>query len=210
MLDAIGRTLGQVAGATASIFGIRSGTQEPPHSSQWLHGGIEIRQYGARIVAQTTVDADEEKARNIGFRRLANYIFGGNNIAMTAPVAQEFRSNTGEKIAMTAPVAQRGTDDGEWLIQFFMPAEKTMTSLPQPNDPAVTLVQVPPETYAVRRFSGSRSPDAIARQSALLRQALCDNGITPTATPVTWFYDPPWTIPMLRRSEVAVPIDVDA
>ncbi|OBK47486.1 SOUL family heme-binding protein [Mycobacterium kubicae] len=200
--------LGQIVEATASIFGIRSGTDEPPYSSQWLHDGIEVRKYGARIVAQTTVNADQEKARNIGFRRLAGYIFGGNNIAMTAPVAQQPRGDTGEKIPMTAPVAQRGSGDGEWLIQFFMPAEKTMTSLPEPNDPAVTLVEVPPETYAVRRFSGSRAPGAIARQTTLLQRALRENGITATATPVTWFYDPPWTIPLLRRSEIAVPIDI--
>jgi hypothetical protein len=24
--------------------------------------------------------------------------------------------------------------------------------------------------------------------------------------PVAWFYDPPWTIPALRRNEVAVPV----
>jgi hypothetical protein len=25
--------------------------------------------------------------------------------------------------------------------------------------------------------------------------------------PVAWFYDPPWTLPWLRRNEVAVPVE---
>ena len=57
---------------------------------------------------------------------------------------------------MTAPVSQRAGADGEWVIRFFMPADKTMESLPSPTD-AIRLVAVPAETVAVRRFTGSRS-----------------------------------------------------
>ena len=59
---------------------------------------------------------------------------------------------------MTAPVSQRSRADGEWVIRFFMPADKTMESLPAPNDAAVKLVTVPAETVAVRRFTGNRGP----------------------------------------------------
>ena len=68
--------------------------------------GLEIRNYGPRIAAETTVFGDEDKALSDGFRRLAGYIFGGNHgsakIAMTAPVARQ----SGQKIAMTAPVSK--------------------------------------------------------------------------------------------------------
>lgn len=30
--------------------------------------------------------------------------------------------------------------------------------------------------------------------------------LEPDGPPVAWFYDPPWTIPMLRRNEIAVPV----
>lgn len=208
MLDKIAGALTQVAGQVAeaggSIVGIRSGTEEPPFTVQRRLGDVEIRRYGARTAAETAIAADEEKARNEGFRRLARYIFGGNTsqtkIAMTAPVAQQ----QGQKIAMTAPVAaQRGTT-GEWVIRFFMPADHTLETLPTPNDERVHLVTVPAETVAVLRFTGIASPEAIAARTGELLAALRRAGLDSVGDPVTWFYDPPWTIPFRRRNEIAV------
>lgn len=201
---ALSQVTSQVVEAGGSIVGIRHGTEEPPFTVQRRIGEVEIRRYGPRVAAETAIAADEEKARNEGFRRLARYIFGGNQasakIAMTAPVAQQ----QGEKIAMTAPVAaQRGTG-GEWVIRFFMPAEHTLETLPTPNDERVHLVTVPEETVAVLRFSGLATPEAVAERTGELLAALRADGLTPQGDPVTWFYDPPWTIPFRRRNEVAV------
>lgn len=209
MLKEITRLSSQLLDAAGGIVGLRHGTEEPAHTVQRLTHGVEIRCYGPRIAAETTVTASEEAARNAGFRRLAGYIFGGNHadarIAMTAPVAQQ--SGRGEKIAMTAPVSQRAADKGQWVIRFFMPAKETMSSLPQPDNPAVRLVAVPAETVAVRKFSGSRSPGAVASQTAELLRTLGDRGLHPVGAPSAWFYDPPWTVPMLRRNEIAVPVE---
>jgi SOUL heme-binding protein len=68
------------------------------------------------------------------------------------------------------------------------------------------LVLVPEETVAVRRFSGRATPNAAALQTAALLETLRANGVEPTGTPRTWFYDPPWTIPMLRRNEIAISV----
>ncbi len=128
---------------------------------------------------------------------------------MTAPVAQQPGSVRGQKIAMTAPVSQRAGADGQWVIRFFMPADKTMESLPEPDDDTVKLVTVPEETVAVRRFTGSRSRRAIAAQSAELMRVLRDGGFQgfePAGSAGAWFYDPPWTVPMLRRNEIVVPV----
>lgn len=210
MFGAIGEVAHWLIEAGGSIVGVRHGTEEPPHTVEQTMTGVEIRTYGPRIAAETTVTADEEASRSIGFRRLAGYIFGGNHagtkIAMTAPVAQQTGGQRGEKLAMTAPVAQEAGVDGEWVIRFFMPTEKTMASLPQPNDPVVRLVTVPAETVAVRRFSGSRSHRAVASQTADLMRTLRETGFEPLSAPVAWFYDPPWTVPMLRRNEIAVPV----
>jgi hypothetical protein len=35
-------------------------------------------------------------------------------------------------------------------------------------------------------------------------KTLRDNAIEPAGEPLTWFYDPPWTIPFRRRNEVVV------
>ncbi len=196
VLGSIGAMIGEATHAAGSVVGYRGGTREPDHSAERLAGAVEIRRYGARIAAETTVTAGEEAARNAGFRRLARYIFGANH--------------ADEKIAMTAPVAQRAVGKrggGEWAIRFFMPADKTLESLPQPDDAEVRLVRVPPETIAVRRFTGSRSRRAVAAQTARLLDTLRTNGFEVTDTPAAWFYDPPWTIPALRRNEIAVPVE---
>lgn len=210
MLGEIAGALGQVAEAGGSIVGIRAGTEEPDFTVERKIGGVEIRRYGPRIAAETTVDADEEAARNEGFRRLARYIFGGNNgkakIAMTAPVAQQ----QSEKIAMTAPVAaQRGPGD-EWVIRFFMPSKYTLDSLPTPNDDAVRLVPVPAETVAVLRYSGLIGADAVESHTRELLDTLRENGIETVGDQMSWFYDPPWTLPFLRRNEVAVGVSAPA
>lgn len=198
---------GQVAESLLSIVGIRVGTEEPHYLPTKLTDDVEIRRYGPRIAAETTVVGDEDRARNIGFRRLAGYIFGANHrdetIAMTAPVGQQ----SADKIAMTAPVAQSRTADDQWVIRFFMPSKWSMDTLPEPDDDKVRLVPVAGETVAVLQFSGDRGPQAVARRVDELRKILLDNDIEATGDPVAWFYDPPWTLPFRRRNEIAIPVE---
>jgi hypothetical protein len=198
---------GQIIESALSIAGIRIGTEEPHYLRQPLTDDVEVRRYGPRIAAETTVDAGEDRARNIGFRRLANYIFGANHrdesISMTAPVGQQ---SAHDEIAMTAPVAQSRNAADRWTIRFFMPSKWTMETLPQPDDDHVRLVTVPGETVAVLRFSGDRGADAVAQRTDQLRKTLRENAVEPTGEPVAWFYDPPWTLPFRRRNEIAIPV----
>ncbi len=177
--------------AGCSVFGIRE-VAEPPFQMVGRVGAIELRQYPPRIAAETTVQAGELQARSIGFRRIAGYIFGGNQ--------------TGARIAMTAPVAQSRDPAGAWRVQFFMPAGSTLQNLPRPNAAPVTLATAPAEMFAVLRFSGTSTPGAVSREDARLRRGLEGSGWKTTGTSVAWFYDPPWTLPPLRRNEIAVPV----
>ncbi len=193
------------------VVGVRVGIEEPGYTVKPLIDGVEIRRYGPRIAAETTVTATEEAARNAGFRRLAGYIFGGNHqnrrIAMTAPVAEQVDRRTGQRIAMTAPVAQTSRGEEGWLIRFHMPAEWTMDTLPAPDDERIRLVRLPAESVAVLRFSGDRRPGAVAKRTEQLLETLRATGFAPVGEPTTWLYDPPWTIPFRRRNEVAIAID---
>ena len=206
MLPKLAAVLTGLSVTACSVIGVRS-VEEPAFTVTERVGAVEIRQYGPRIAAETEVSGTAEEGRSAGFRRIAGYIFGGNHakasIAMTAPVAQ------GQSIAMTAPVAQTqapGAADGPQLIQFFMPKQYTMETLPAPNDPAVKLVTVPGETMAVLRFSGSIGPVAVAAKQQALLATLHDTPWQPSGGVVAWFYDPPWTLPPFRRNEVAVPV----
>lgn len=193
--------------AGCSVFGIRTEPMPAYSVERTLETAgqtIEIRRYGPRLAAEATVPGDEMAARSRGFRTLAGYIFGGNtsktSIEMTAPVAQ----SKSETISMTAPVVQSRGDDGAWRIRFIMPATYSLETLPRPNDPAVAIVTLPPETVAVLRYSGSTSPAAVHDAEARLLAAVRQNGLTPAGTPFSWFYDPPWTLPPLRRNEAVV------
>lgn len=193
-----------------SVVGVRNGTDEPPFTVEQRTRDVEIRRYAERVAAETVVTGDEESARSAGFRRLAGYIFGGNHsrtkIAMTAPVAQDPAAPAGEKISMTAPVAQQSGAAGQWVIRFFMPTGIGLESLPEPDNATVRLVRVPAETVAVHTFSGDRGRRAIETHTATLLNALKDLHCEPVGVPQAWFYDPPWTLPMFRRNEIAVAI----
>jgi hypothetical protein len=202
--------LGVLWFTSCSVFGIRD-TPEPPYKTLDQLGPVVIRQYGPRIAAETTIEGDEFTARSTGFRRLAGYIFGANHartsIAMTAPVAQA-PSRVAATIGMTAPVAQESRSPGMWDIRFFMPANFTLATLPVPDDTTVHLVQLPAETYAVLRFSGFASAQTIVERTAKLLETLRGGDWVQAGTPVVWFYDPPWTLPPLRRNEVAVAVQM--
>jgi hypothetical protein len=198
-----------VVEGVVQVFGIRAGVEQPSYETLLRDGPLELRQYAARVVAETVVTSDAEAARNTGFRRVAGYIFGdnqgGQQVAMTAPVAQA----RGEPIAMTAPVVQApGAASGAWRIQFVMPAKyQDPEDLPRPNDPSVRIVREPAQRYAVVRFSGSRSAAATEAKTKQLLGLVAAHGWRPAGAPVAWFYDPPWTLPPARRNEVAVPVE---
>lgn len=196
-----------VAGCT--LFGVRSGYEQPSYATVDTVGPVEIRSYGPRLVAQTVVEADDEmSARNAAFRILAAYIFGDNvaknDIAMTTPVAVEQQSM---KIDMTTPVETAAVDGNRYAMRFFLPSSLTLETAPAPTDPRVQLAVVPANTLAVLRFSGSRRPSAVAERSDELLRALTDSKWQPVGRPFTLFYDPPWTIAFLRRNEVVVSVE---
>lgn len=182
-------------------------TEEPKYSVVERREAFEVRLYEPVVVAETAVDAGFGPGGNEAFRRLAGYIFGGNDggkkIAMTAPVAQEPRPGT--KIAMTAPVGQERREDG-WVVSFTMPREWTLESLPVPDDPRVRLRAVGPRRVAAVSFTGTWGVEHFDERAAELVAALEASGLTPSGPPVYARYDPPWTPWFLRRNEVLVPL----
>lgn len=60
---------------------------------------------------------------------------------------------------MTAPVTQQFVGNGQYLVQFFMPKEWTLESLPKPNDPRVNIRKLPERRVFVERYNGGWSLD---------------------------------------------------
>jgi hypothetical protein len=208
----LGEILITLLAGIGQLVGIRAGTEQPPYEVVGRVGDAEIRRYAPQIAAEAVVEGPVETARNEGFRRVAGYIFGDNtakaSVAMTAPVVQGREPSGGsQSIAMTAPVVQQPAGAESWSIQFIMPSKYTLATLPQPNDPRVRLVEIPARTFAVVRFSGLGREDAVARHEKALDAALAGSSWRAVGEPVTWYYDPPWTVPFLRRNEVARPVE---
>ena len=154
----------------------------------WEAEQIEIRAYAPRVMAVTGMNEDSDG----GFKVLAGYIFGGN--------AEE------EKIAMTAPVQQSMA--GEKEMAFMMPAEYTLEDLPQPEDQRVSFREAPAYTAAVIQFSGWASAEKADENWQQLRRFLIAEGIDITGEPTLNQYNPPWTLPFMRRNEIIVPVAV--
>lgn len=197
--------VGTLFSAGCSVLGYRGSTETPNFEVVDQVGNVAIRRYPARLAADTVVDTDDVvRAREQGFKRLASYIFGNNTsqtkIAMTAPVAQST-----QKIEMTAPVSQARAGTG-WRIRFFLPSRFDQDNAPKPTDSRIVLQSLPRETYAVLQFSKSRSESAVHQHIMLLEHTLSNSRWQPSGPPVAWFYDPPWTLPFLRRNEVAIPV----
>jgi len=196
-------------GILISFFaGTAMAIEEPKYTIIEKSDVFELRAYSPKILAETIVSGSLAEASSAGFRLIADYIFGNNSsptgdnqkISMTAPVTMTPKS---EKISMTAPVTIEQTGE-QWRIHFVMPSQYTLTSLPKPNNPAVTLREVPASNYAVIRFTGFAGADKTTRKTADLMAWLDSKGIIPTGKPELARYNPPWTLPFLRRNEIMV------
>ena len=172
--------------------------------------GFEIRDYAPHILAETVVEGDLEQAGNKAFNRLFRYISGDNRsrdkVAMTAPVSQE---PIGEKIKMTAPVGQQRVQE-KWAVSFVMPALYTLETLPKPEDPKITLRQVPARRMAAVRYSGFWSEKNYLRYKLELESWIHGRGLTIVGEPIWARYNPPFTPWFLRRNEILIPVDTGA
>ncbi|MEI8026726.1 MAG: heme-binding protein [Pseudomonadota bacterium] len=175
---------------------------EPTYKVDSKNDHYEIRTYQPIIVAETLIEADFDEAGSKAFAILADYIFGKNKskqkMEMTAPVAQQ---NLSEKIAMTAPVSQIEDHRGH-LVQFTMPSNYTMDTLPLPLDPRVKLKEMGSRTVAVYSYSGSWSESRYKSKLAKFHLELSKDKITTKGEPVFARYNSPFQLWFLRRNEI--------
>jgi hypothetical protein len=216
-----GAAIGSILGEAAMAI------EEPAFEKLEKVENIEMRQYRPVIVAETFVDGDMGSASSEGFRLIADYIFGNNlsthgsggkpseEISMTAPVAIEPAASS-EKITMTAPVSVEPQGDSvagamhskRWRVQFTMPGAYSMATLPRPRNPAVTLREVPGKRCAVLVFSGFAGEEKVQEKTDELLVWLKAEDRRAIGTPQLARYNPPWTLPFLRRNEILVEVAV--
>ena len=178
-----------LAFALLGVAGMAHSVEEPQYSVLESVGNVEIRQYDPMIQAVTRLPDNSQSSE--GFRRLAGFIFGGNDqqqsIAMTAPVQ--------ETLGATRPV-----------MAFTMPGQYTLEDLPTPQDSRITFHKVPARAVAVVSFSGWATSARVTRFESELLENLESNGIEIAGETTLNQYNPPWTLPFLRRNEIMIEV----
>jgi effector-binding domain-containing protein len=166
--------------------------EEPTYQVLKEARDYEIRDYGPMIVAQTMVNGDFEESGNRAFGVLADFIFGNNS--------------TSTKVAMTAPVNMHSEKNG-YMVQFTMPKEFDLESLPKPNNKKVEILQVPERKVAVYSYSGSWSEYRYNQKLQAFKEALARDGVATIGEPSFARFNSPFQLWFLRRNEIWLEID---
>ena len=124
---------------------------------------------------------------------------------MTAPVAIEEQANKSAKIAMTAPVNIE-SNAGQWTVSFVMPSEYTLENIPKPLNTKVQLRQIPAVKRAVIQFSGFYNSEKVSNKTLELEEWMKTRNLQATGVPKFARYNPPWTLPFMRRNEVMIDV----
>lgn len=200
--SAIG-VLSALALSGCSLFGV-STVEEPEYKVILSDGDIEIREYESVVMVETVTEGEYEEASDKSFRKLFKYISGENvaqqEVSMTAPVTM-FRE--GVDLGSNFPFFSEQKGSG-WTMSFVLPGEYEISSAPVPTNPAVRLKQIPPKRVAALQFSGRWSAERFDDKLEELSDWLEENSYQAVSTPRVAAYNPPWTIPFLRRNEVQV------
>jgi hypothetical protein len=167
-------------------------TEEQKYSIIQKYKDFEIRFYPSATIA--IISSNARTYRDLsgpGFRKLAGYIFGGNE------------ANT--KISMTSPV-QMDINDSVSTMSFVMPSAYKKEDLPKPTDSNVRIMNTADEYVAVIRFGGFASDKDLKFYSEKLQNLLKENGITSSGNYRFLGYNPPYQF-IGRRNEIIVSVE---
>jgi len=149
----------------------------------------EIRLYPPATMATVSMDTKTYKElASSGFRKLASFIFGGNQ--------------SKKSIAMTTPV-HMDINDTISSMSFVMPANLTKDSLPKPNDSTISIKTTSEEYVAAISFGGYANDDEIKKNTAKLENALKANSIDYTGNFRFLGYNAPYQF-LGRKNEIIV------
>ncbi len=152
---------------------------------------FEIRFYPAATFAKIYSDGTDYKSvASSGFRKLAGYIFGGND--------------QGKSISMTAPVRMEMSEKGS-TMSFVMPEKYKESDLPKPKDASVHIEKSSPQYVAVISFGGYADDEKIKEHRDELLKLIQKKGIQVAGEYTFLGYNAPFQF-WSRKNEVVIPI----
>jgi hypothetical protein len=166
--------------------------ESPAYTVDAQVGDLEIRSYAPMVEARAVLEARRfEDALDLGFGRLACYLFGAND--------------RDEDIVMTTPVVT-SILDGTYTMSVAMPPGRAIATLPEPDDPRIVLREMPARRVAALCFSGRFTRDNVSDHERHLLREVLDLGLVTRGSVGFAMYDSPATLPFLRRNEVLLEI----
>ena len=167
--------------------------ETPKYQVITQENGFELREYGPMIAALTKVENNYREATVTGFRRIANYIFGGNSENIN--------------IEMTAPVISNTPNSNEaYEILFVMPSEYTFDKLPKPNFENITLKELNLGKVVALKFGGWATEERVLSYKNKLKDLVADKNYKTDGNYLVAQYNSPWAIPPFRKNEILVKI----
>ena len=149
---------------------------------------LEIRSYRPFTLAQTSASGDFDEAKEICFKRLAEFIFGENAES--------------EITEMTTPVFYDRKGD-EWVMSFYLPDEVSGLT---PEDPAISIESKPGKEAAVYTFSGNFDLESMEKAREELLRLVSESGLMADSD-VWWAqFDQPFSVPFTKRNEALVKV----
>ena len=166
-------------------------TENQKYRTVLTDGPMEIRYYPSATFATIYSAETEYKAlASSGFRRLAGYIFGGNDQAQSIP--------------MTAPVRMEMGTKGS-SMSFVMPERFSENNLPKPKDSKIQIQKSAPQYVAVISFNGYANDEKIREHRDLLLKLIQAKGIQVSGEYSFLGYNAPYQF-WGRRNEVVIPV----
>ena len=159
-----------------------------------VYKDFEVRSYPTYVIAEIGVRERFSIMSNDGFAALLHYISKGNKHS--------------EAIAMTAPVIsyEEANNSSSKYISFVMPEGSTLSNLPLPNDPEITLREINSEICVAKSFTGSSSKELVKVKIEELRSSALSEGFILSDLNMLCRFDPPYKPGFLKYNEIVIPV----
>jgi effector-binding domain-containing protein len=163
--------------------------ESPAYDILKKDGVIEIRRYRAF----DTISVNESKLSGYsGFGLLFSYISGNNE--------------ENKKIAMTIPVINDFESDG-MTMEFVVPNDFSMNHIPVPKNDNLKIKHYDEHVVCSITFKGVTSKRNVDKQTKKVKDWLKEKDLDEIGRFRLARYNPPFSLPYLRRNEVLIEID---
>ncbi len=166
--------------------------ETPSYAVIRKEGPFEIRMYDEFY---TTSVKEAKLAGNRAFGLLFSYINGDN---------QE-----NQKLSMTVPVINE-LDESSVSMEFVVPKAYYDQHIPKPNHPNLQTKYYPKHYVAAIMFNGLSTQKHVTKEKQKLIDWLSDRKIKMDGAFRLARFNPPFSLPFLRHSEILVQIDYNA